>query len=44
MRFLDEHKERLKTALARHGDIGWQLARSEAQWLEASEALDRIGA
>ena len=42
--YLDENKERLKTTLARHGDIGWQLARLETQWLEANEALERISA
>ena len=42
--YLDENKERLKTTLARHGDIGWQLARMETQWLEANEALERISA
>ena len=41
--YLDENKERLKTALARHGDIGWQLARQETQWLELHEALERVG-
>jgi ATP-binding cassette subfamily F protein 3 len=42
--YLDENKERLKTALARHGDIGWQLARMETQWLEVNEALERVSA
>jgi len=42
--YLDERKDRLKEVLARHGDLGWQLARVEAKWLELHEALERIGA
>ena len=42
--YLEDSKERLKQALARHGDLGWQLARIEAQWLELHEALERLGA
>ena len=42
--YLAENKERLKEALARHGDLGWQLARIEAQWLELHDALERVRA
>jgi ATP-binding cassette subfamily F protein 3 len=42
--YLDANKDRLKQALARHGDLGWELARVEATWLELHEALDRVGA
>jgi ATP-binding cassette, subfamily F, member 3 len=41
--YLEESKERLKESLARHGDLGWQLARVEAKWLELHEAIERIG-
>jgi len=42
--YLEDSKERLKESLARHGDLGWQLARVEAKWLELHEAIERIGA
>jgi ATP-binding cassette subfamily F protein 3 len=35
-------KETLKSHVARQGDLAWQLARLEAQWLELSEALDKL--
>ena len=41
--YVEEHKARLKTAVARQGDIAWQLARHEAQWLELQEALEKVG-
>ena len=41
--YADEHKERLKLAIARQGDIAWQLARHETQWIELQEALERVG-
>jgi ATP-binding cassette, subfamily F, member 3 len=41
--YLEDSKERLKGALARHGDLGWELARIEAKWLELHDALARIG-
>jgi ATP-binding cassette subfamily F protein 3 len=34
-------REKLKTALARQGEITWTLARLESQWLELAEALER---
>jgi ATP-binding cassette subfamily F protein 3 len=39
--YVEENKERLIAALARRGDLVWQLARDEAAWLELHEALDR---
>jgi hypothetical protein len=36
-------KETLKSHVARQGDLGWQLARLEAEWLEISDALDNWG-
>lgn len=39
--YVEENRERLIAALARQGDLRWQLARSEADWLELHEALDR---
>ncbi|HEY1458674.1 MAG TPA: ATP-binding cassette domain-containing protein [Casimicrobiaceae bacterium] len=40
--YVDENKERLKETLARHADLGWELARVETQWLELQEALVRL--
>ena len=37
-----ENKERLKDSLARQGDLAWQLARDEADWLELHEALEQV--
>jgi ATP-binding cassette subfamily F protein 3 len=37
-----EAKELLKTRIARQGDLTWQLARLEAEWLDISEALDNL--
>ena len=34
-------RETLKTTLARQGELTWQLARLEAEWLELAEALER---
>src|SRR5437773_1190739 len=36
----DAH-ETLKTTLARQGELTWQLARLETEWLELAEALER---
>jgi len=40
--YLEENKQRLKDALSRHADLGWELARVETQWLELQEALVRL--
>jgi ATP-binding cassette subfamily F protein 3 len=37
-------KDALKEKLARQGELTWQLARLETQWLEIAEQLERIGA
>ena len=40
--YAEAGKEALKEKLARQGDISWQLARLEAEWLEVSAALELI--
>jgi ATP-binding cassette subfamily F protein 3 len=40
--YVDDNRELLKEKLARQGDLGWQLARAETEWLELSEALERL--
>jgi len=37
-------KEELKARIARQGDVAWQLARLESEWLEVAEALEKVGA
>ena len=37
----EEARDALKTNLARQGELGWALARLEAEWLEVAEALDQ---
>ena len=39
--YVEDNKERLIASLARRGDLDWQLARDEAEWLELHEALER---
>ena len=41
--YVEDNKERLIASLARQGDLAWQLARDEAEWLELHEALERAG-
>jgi ATP-binding cassette subfamily F protein 3 len=41
--YLEERKSALRDTVARQGDLSWQLARLEAEWLEVSEALEKIG-
>ena len=41
--YIEDNKERLIASLARQGDLAWQLARDEAEWLELHEALERAG-
>jgi ATP-binding cassette subfamily F protein 3 len=38
----DANREQLKSGVARQGDLVWQLARLEAEWLEVTEALDKL--
>ena len=40
--YAEDAKERLKPAIERSGEITWELARREAEWLELAEALERI--
>jgi ATP-binding cassette subfamily F protein 3 len=41
--YADEAKEKLKPAIERSGEITWELARREAEWLELAESIDAIG-
>ena len=40
----EEARNTLRDTIARQGDLTWQLARLEAEWLDVSEALEKIGA
>jgi ATP-binding cassette subfamily F protein 3 len=40
----EANRDALKQALERQGDVTWKLARLEAEWLEVSEALERLAA
>ena len=39
--YAEDAREALKTSLARQGELTWQLARLEAEWLEIAEALEK---
>ena len=41
--YAESNKESLVAMLERQGDITWQLARAEAQWLELQGKLEEIG-
>jgi ATP-binding cassette subfamily F protein 3 len=41
--YAESNKERLIAMLERQGDLSWQLARVEAQWLELQGKLEQIG-
>ncbi len=41
--YAESNKERLIAMLERQGDLTWQLARVEAQWLELQGKLEQIG-
>ena len=41
--YADSGKEALKERIARQGDLAWQLARFENEWLEVSEVLEKTG-
>jgi len=41
--YTDATKDALKEKLARQGELAWQLTRLETDWLELSEALEKIG-
>ena len=38
----DAQRDMLKERIARQGEVTWQLARLESEWLENAEALERI--
>ena len=40
--YAEEEKETLKEHIAQQGDLAWQLARLETEWLEISEALEKV--
>ena len=40
--YAEAMKDELKTNVARQGEVVWQLARLETEWLELAEALERI--
>ncbi len=39
--YAEEAREELKEKLARQGELAWQLARRETEWLEAAAALEK---
>jgi len=41
--YAEATKDELKSKVARQGEVNWQLARLETEWLELAEALERIG-
>jgi len=40
--YTDDQRELLRERLTRQGELTWQLARLEAEWLEVSEALEKL--
>ncbi len=40
--YAEDAKDELKEKLARQGELVWQLARRETEWLEAAEALEKL--
>jgi len=40
--YADAMKDELKAKVARQGEVVWQLARLETEWLELAEALEKI--
>ncbi len=40
--YTDANRDALKEMLARQGDITWQLARLEAEWLDVSATLEQV--
>jgi ATP-binding cassette subfamily F protein 3 len=41
--YTEPNKDELRARLARQVDLGWELARLEAEWLELSDALEKLG-
>ena len=42
MKILRRLRELLRERLSRQSDVTWQLARLETEWLEVSEALEKL--
>ena len=42
--YTEANKDELKTRLARQGDLAWRQARLEGEWLELTDALEKLGA
>jgi len=40
--YTDDQRELLRERLSRQSDVTWQLARLETEWLEVSEALEKL--
>jgi len=40
--YAEAMRDELKSKVARQGEVVWQLARLETEWLELAEALERI--
>ena len=40
--YSEENRDVLKEKLARQGELTWQLARLETEWLDVSEALEKL--
>jgi ATP-binding cassette subfamily F protein 3 len=40
--YTDANKDELKTRLVRRGDLAWQQARLEADWLELTDAMEKL--
>jgi len=40
--YAEAMKDELKSRVARQGEVNWQLARLETEWLELAEALEKI--
>jgi ATP-binding cassette subfamily F protein 3 len=41
--YTEASRDELKAKLARQGDLAWELARREAEWLELSDAIEKLG-
>jgi hypothetical protein len=40
--YTEAMRDDLKVGVARQGELSWQLARLETEWLELAEALEKI--
>jgi ATP-binding cassette subfamily F protein 3 len=41
--YAEPNKDELKAKLVRQGDLAWDLARLEAEWLALNDALEKLG-